>query len=288
MYLRWVGGKSSIAKDLINRFPKASITTYIEPFLGSASMYLRYNESLMKNLYYEIPSTFYLSDTNSFLINCHTEIRDNVSQVCKLLREIEEVHNQSTDKLSYYQEMRSYVTDKTLLVSNPTKLAAYFIYINKTCFNGLWRENSKGINNVPFNKKSGIRFDYDLINRVSLLLEDAHIYARDFDQIANEELGSKSFVYMDPPYVPLSSTSSFTSYTSKGFNLKDLERLVSLCKKLDASGTKWMLCNSSAPIVYEKFANWKIDEIQVHRFVKAITAKNAKREKIKEVVITNY
>lgn len=290
-YLRWVGGKSLIAKELIGKFPKSSISTYIEPFFGSGSIYFTWHNKLIENnVFYELPTKFNFSDTNKFLINAHLQIRDNFESVKKLLEIFEfEYNREYKDAYPYYREVRKTVTDESEMFNDPILAAARFIFINKTCFNGLWRVNSKGGFNVPYNRKWPIKFNYNILKESSNILKNANIYEREFDNIDNNELGEHTFVYLDPPYVPLNSTSCFTSYTAKGFSvLEDLERIVNFCKRLDQTGTKWMMSNSETPQVRTAFSNWNIETIDVHRFIKAIKNKNETREKIKEVVVTNY
>lgn len=287
MYLKWVGSKNQIINDIVSQFPK-DIDRYIEPFIGSASVYFGVHDSTQNNLYFKEPSSFYLSDTNFFLINCHSEVRDNSDKVCNKLNRLEKEHNEAACKKSLYLEIRSKVTNASIASIDPSELAAYFIYINKTCFNGLWRVNKSGKNNVPFNNNKTVSFNYELIKEASKKLSKADLIVREFDDIDEEELGPGTFVYLDPPYVPLNPTSSFTSYTSKGFNINDLDRLKKLCEKLDANNAKWMLSNSTAPFVYETFNKWNISEIMVHRFVRAIKNKDEKREKVAEVIVRNY
>lgn len=286
MYLKWVGSKSSIANELVSRFP-LSIDMYIEPFIGSASMYFSYISAIDNCLFYKKPKYFCLSDTNEFLVNCHLEVKNNVDKVCHELELLQKQHNEADNKKALYYQIRNLVTDQCLVHDNPSLMAAYFIYINKTCFNGLWRVNKSGGFNVPFNDNKNLSFDYELIHKASKLLKDTDIYIREFDDIM-DYADAQTFVYLDPPYVPLNITSSFTSYTKNGFSIIDLQRLKKLCEHLDSNKAKWMLSNSSVPIVYQTFDKWNISEIFVHRFVKAITEKDGKREKVKEVVITNY
>jgi DNA adenine methylase len=289
MYLKWIGGKSSIAPELIFRFPGQDIKTYIEPFIGSGAMYFAFLSTMVEvNLFYKTPTVFCLSDANPFLINCHSEIKENIDKVCQELEKLEREHNDATDKKAFYYSIRNLVTDPHALTFNPTVLAAHFVYINKTCFNGIWRVNKLGRFNVPFNNHVKLKFDYDLIRKASSLLKRADLYIQEFDQVDDSILADQAFCYMDPPYVPLTATSSFTSYTAGGFGPKELQRLVAFCEKLDSLGTKWMVSNSSAPAVYEAFKKWNISEIKVHRFVRAIKNKNETREKVAETVITNY
>jgi len=289
MYLKWIGGKTAIVPELLSRFP-SSFNTYIEPFIGSASVYFNYLLSKEQNLFGPSSALSYqISDANPFLVNCHSQVRDNVDQVLNKLKQLEDQHNASSDKKAFYLSIRPKVTDDSYMANaEHQQLAAYFIYVNKTCYNGLWRVNKKGKNNAAFNGVQKLAFDYELIRKASKLLKNGTLYLRQFDAIDNKEFDANTFVYMDPPYVPLNPTSNFTSYTSEGFGLKDLERLKALCERMDKAGAKWMLSNSNAQLVHDTFSKWNISEVMVRRFVSRITDKNTKRDKIAEVVITNY
>lgn len=294
MYLKWVGGKSAIATDLIQLFPKTAISHYIEPFLGSGSMYFAYLEtfgidSLFPPNNSQLPS-FSLSDLNPFLVNCHKEVKNNTDGLCTELKQLETTHNglSQDERKKFYLQVRKIVTDSSSLAKEPAVMAARFIYINKTCFNGLWRVNSKGGFNVPYNDATKLSFNYGLIKKAASSFSHSIISLGEFDSADDSSLNEKTFVYMDPPYVPLNLTSSFASYTKDGFGPKELQRIVAFCEKLDSFGTKWMVSNSSAKEVYEAFKKWNISEIKVHRFVRAIKNKNETREKVAETVITNY
>lgn len=292
MYLRWVGGKGMIAQELISRFPKVSTTRYLEPFFGSGAMYFSwYNALSENNIFYELPSQFTFSDTNKFLVNCHIQVRDSIEELIHKVREFETEYKESFQKaFPFYNKIRETVTDENELTKDPILSAAKFIFINKTCFNGLWRVNKKGKFNVPYGKRfRNASFDYEAMRRASKMLENVAIYEREFDNIDDNELDKNTFVYLDPPYVPLNNTSSFTSYTAKGFTMtEDLTRIVNFCKRLDSVGAKWMMSNSDSSQVKAAFYEWNIGTINVHRFIKPLKNKEQTREKVKEVVITNY
>lgn len=281
-----------IAQELISRFPKVSTTRYLEPFFGSGAMYFSwYNTLTENNIFYELPSQFTFSDTNKFLVNCHIQVRDNIEELVQKVRELETTYKESfKEAFPFYSKIRETVTDDNELTQNPILSAAKFIFINKTCFNGLWRVNKKGKFNVPYGKRfRNASFDYDAMRRASKMLEGVAIYEREFDNIDDDELDENTFVYLDPPYVPLNNTSSFTSYTSKGFSIfEDLTRIVNFCKRLDSFGAKWMMSNSDSSQVKTAFCDWNIGTINVHRFIKPLKNKEQTREKVKEVVVTNY
>jgi len=292
MYLRWVGGKGMIAQELISRFPRVSISHYLEPFFGSGAVYFSwYNKLIENNIFYELPSRFTFSDTNKFLINCHIQVRDNVEKVIEKVSEFEAGYKESFEKaFPFYSKIRETVTDDDELTKTPILSAAKFIFINKTCFNSLWRVKKDGKFNGSYGKRfRNASFDYEAMKRSSKMLENVTIYEREFDQIDDDELDKNTFVYLDPPYVPLNNTSYFTSYTSKGFTMdEDLTRIVNFCKRLDSKGTKWMMSNSDSSQVKTAFCDWNISTINVHRLIKPLKNKEQTREKVKEVVITNY
>lgn len=298
MYLKWVGGKTSLSKSLISQFPK-NIDSYIEPFAGSAAMYFRFHSpvstenSCFNNQNHSF-KTAKLYDINSHLINCHITVRDNLESLINKLEKLTAEHNSYQDEnktKDFYVSIRDKVT-QSITEANKIELAANFLYINKTCFNGIWRVNKSGRNNVPFNNKLDIKFDYQDIRKASIMLQNCSIENQNFKSLDIKKEG-KTFVYLDPPYYPLSITSNFTGYNSAKVNDKELlSSLLDFCKDLDKKGILWMMSNSSAIEVKEAFSEWNIGKIEAHRFVKAIktedTDNKAKRSKIEEFVITNY
>ncbi len=294
MYLKWVGGKSQLAKKLICKFPK-KIEKYIEPFAGSASMFFCYHPGFTdEEMCFQLDTPnlpeVMLYDLNPHLINCHKIVRDKVDDLISKLKTLEEEHNSKKtieDATEYYVSIRDMVTEPITNL-NSIDLASYFVYINKTCFNGIWRVNRKGTNNVPFNQKLKIGFDTKSIYLASRMLSKCHIEHSSFEKLDIRKSDKETFVYMDPPYYPISKTSNFTSYNSNKVNdMTLLQSLKSFCKKLDIEGIKWMMSNNLTEEVVEEFKDWKIEKIQAHRFVKALK-NNENREKIEEVVIRNY
>ncbi len=288
MYIKWVGGKSSIAEDLILRFP-TKIDYYIEPFFGSGSMYFKYYDYLEQNLYNDLKPVFFVSDKNKYLINCHNCVKNNFPDLKIILESIEKDYNLCQDKSLFYKEKRDLVTSDDLLQQNHLVSAAIFLFINKTCFNGLWRVNKKGKYNVPTNKLPFIKFNYQNIQLASEFLQKANIHCGSYEFYFDELLKNKKniFYYIDPPYIPLNTTSSFTAYTEDGFSENDTSNLEKFCTFLNSNGVKWMVSNSSSQSVYSIFSKWKINEIEVPRLVKAVS-KGGKRFKVKETIITNY
>lgn len=289
-YLRWIGGKSSIAEQILPNFP-SDIDIYVEPFVGSGAMFFAWYKSLENKTHnvfdndIRLPSKIVLCDINSHLINCHKMVRDKCEEVLARVLQLQKEHNDLGENFeSMYKDIRKTVTDD-ITSSNQIELAAQFIYINKTCFNGIWRVNRAGKNNVPSNKKTHIRFDEEAIREASRILKKAEIREVNFTNL-NFAPCKNVFVYMDPPYYPISKTSSFASYNKERENdNKLLDKLKRYCQELDGCGIKWAMSNSNAKEVLEAFSDNRIVSISAHRFVRAIKKDNERREKITETLI---
>jgi DNA adenine methylase len=286
-YLKWVGGKGQISEELIARFPE-NFERYIEAFSGSAALFFAYyaKQSAPDIFDDSSPPPALLNDTNPWLINCHKEVTYRHDTVKKYLDRLEVEH--AKDPEGHYKRIRSSFQD--LFDSNeiPSQRAAEFIYINKTCFNGLWRVNAKGEYNVPFNGKTKVNlYDPSLMKCSEMLKQYATISYWDFDTFIRRVATKGDFFFLDPPYVPISDTANFTGYTEGGWTDKDDEKLVKVLEFIDSTGAKFLMTNSDAPRVYALFGKWKIEELKVHRFVKALHGEDT-REKVNETVITNY
>ena len=290
-YIKWAGGKSQLAGELMRRFP-AKFDRYIEPFCGSASLFFAFYGKEPDMFDCDIRPAF-LNDSNALLVNTHLSVRDNVKSVLKVLHNIQSKFDAAVDKVEHYRlcrdEFNNNVVD--MLSKEPWAFgAAAFILINKTCFNGLWRVNSDGKFNVPFNQMTNTKI-YNKVKllRCSELLNQAELSCGDFASFIESTVKKDDFVFLDPPYIPLSDTSNFTSYTEDGWKTPvDDNRLNDSLKIIDDRGAKFMMTNSNASLVYDVFGQWKIDTVEAHRFVKAINEPDSKREKVLETVITNY
>jgi len=223
----------------------------------------------------------HVSDLNSDLILAYLAIRDKVIEVIESL----ENHSKKYQKnpSSYYYQVRE--SEPTSHIEKVSKL----IFLNKTCFNGLYRVNSKGKFNVPLGRYT----NPNIVNKENLLVvsqvlqsSNLEFFCRDFEQSLHD-IKKDDFVYFDPPYQPVSQTANFTSYTNRSFTNDDLERLANLAEKLDSMGCKVLLSNSKSKIVENSFSSskWKIKEIRVNR---AINSNSAKRTGHSEVLIKNY
>jgi len=223
----------------------------------------------------------HVSDLNSDLILAYLAIRDKVTEVIKSL----ENHSKKYEKnqSQYYYHVRE--LEPTSQIEKVSRL----IFLNKTCYNGLYRVNSKGKFNVPLGRYT----NPNIVNRenlltVSRILQSSNLefFCRDFEQSLHD-IKKGDFVYFDPPYQPVSNTANFTSYTNKSFTGDDLERLANLAEKLDSMGCKVLLSNSKSKIVENSFSSskWKIKEIRVNR---AINSNSKKRTGHSEILVKNY
>jgi DNA adenine methylase len=265
-FLKWAGGKQRLLAQYAQHFPlREQIKHYYEPFIGSAAVFFHQQYS---------PAT--LSDQNGKLIEVYRLVRDDVDRVIAALRP-------HRNEAGYFYAIRA--QDPALL--SPEDRAARLIFLNKTCYNGLYRENSKGEFNVPFGRYKNPKIcDEVRLRAASAALRGVELKVGDFAEVVGTAVAG-DFVYFDPPYVPLSPTSSFTSYNKNGFNLADQKRLAEIVGKLTKIGVKVMLSNSSADIVYELYgrSGYRIIDIQARR---NINSKASRRGPVKELLILNY
>lgn len=272
-FLKWAGGKSKLVEQYIPYFPQSFIN-YYEPFLGGGAVFF--------HLCNVKPDTNkFISDINSELINTYCCIRNNVEPLIELLKYHQLQHNKD-----YYYKMRSSASALALAHSQGSEIerAARFIYLNKTCFNGLYRENSQGLFNVPIGKyKNPTICNEDLLRSTSIALQSVAISVNPYDDINAEN--ERDFVYFDPPYYPLSSTSNFTTYSRYIFKEAEQIELKNTFAKLANRGVKVMLSNSDCTFVRELYSDFNIYEISASR---AINSKAEKRGRITELLITSY
>lgn len=265
--IKWVGGKRQLINDIKRLLPK-KYNRYFEPFIGGGA------------LFFDLKHTnAFINDYNPELTNLYKILRDNPQE---LMSDLDKHINES----EYYYELRVLDRDvKKFKKLTLVERASRFIYLNKSGFNGLYRVNSKGECNVPFGKQKNPRY-YDAKNIMSCseLLKDTEITTGDFENI-KEHIKEGDFVYFDPPYVPLSETSSFTGYTDKGFDEDMQLRLRELCDYIEELGAYFMLSNSDTPYVKELYEGYKFHIVEATR---SINSKASGRGKIKEVIVTNY
>lgn len=264
-FLRWIGGKQKLVKQLADRLPPDFDNhEYHEPFLGAASLFFN-----------RVPQAAHLSDLNSHLIDCYCQVRDKPGLVARHLQR----HARENSEEYYYEQRRAYNRGK----ASPAQ-AARFIYLNKTCFNGIFRVNRQGAFNVPWGAKSAPALpDEDALQRASQALQRANLEVLDYhDAIGRVQPGG--FAYVDPPYPAPINGDSFALYTADRFSLSDHCRLADSIADLDRRGGLFMMSNADVPVVRELYDGFRIDVLPAIRYV---TCKNKKRA-VQELVITNY
>jgi DNA adenine methylase len=262
-FLKWAGGKGKLIQQYIPYFPQG-FKTYYEPFLGGAAVFFYLN-----------PASAMLTDINPELVNTYRCVRDHVKELIALL----EIHQLKHCRDYYYQVRQSNcLTD--------IEKAARLIYLNKTCFNGLYRENSKGEFNVPIGQYKNPKIcNPTLLYSVCAALQNVRIDIRPFEDILDYASSSDDFVYFDPPYHPLSPTSNFTAYSRYPFSQEAQVRLKEVFAKLANRGVKVMLSNSDCQFIRDLYRDFNINSILASRL---INSKASKRGKITEVLITSY
>src|SRR5574337_300244 len=272
-FVKWAGGKRQLLPVIASHIP-SKFERYFEPFLGGGVVFF----SLVSK---ERKTKWHISDLNSDLVLSYVTIRDNVKELVSSLETHAE--NYSKNQSTYYYKIRE--TNPKNGIDRVSRL----IFLNKTCFNGLYRVNSKGKFNVPV----GRYVNPNIVNKenlfeVSRVLQskDISIKCQDFED-ALKGVGQGDFVYLDPPYQPVSSTSSFTSYTDSDFDFSDQERLYNKFKTLDKKGVKVLLSNSKSDEITELFQEYSdgIIEITANRFINSVS-KN--RTGHAELLIKNY
>lgn len=269
-FTKWTGGKRQLLPMLREKMPE-HYHRYFEPFVGAGALFFD-----------QLPKNAIINDFNAELINCYHQIKGNPSDLIALLTE-----HQAQNSKEYYLNLRSFDRDERLSNLTETARAARILYMLRVDFNGLYRVNRNNQFNVPYGKYKNPKIvNADLIWEISEYLNEnqIEILHGDFEK-AVENAQENDFVYFDPPYIPLSETSSFTSYTADGFDMTDQIRLRDTFVKLDQKGVKIMLSNSSSNLTKELYKDFYIHEIPVKR---SNGAKSSSRRKITEVIVTNY
>lgn len=287
-FLKWAGGKTQLLKDIEVLLPKDLIRTeftYIEPFVGSGAVLF-----WMLNNFPQIKKAV-INDINNDLINTYKVIANHPNELISILNIFQNDYhsiNEIEEKKTYYYKKRTLYNSRTEDLINQ---AALLIFLNKTCFNGLYRVNRKNEFNVPIGsyKKPEICNEQNIL-AVSNVLKKVEIISGDFEQTI-KYANNNSLFYFDPPYKPLSNTSSFNSYVKDEFDDNEQIRLRNFCEKLDRKGYYWILSNSD---VKEKNPTDDFfDDLYSNYFIKRVEAKRSinanakKRGKLKELLITN-
>ena len=260
-------------------FPE-KFTTYYEPFLGGGAVffYLAQQHPSLQAV---------LTDINPELINAYCCVRDKVEELIELLFDHQSKHSKDNKEYYYWVRSHSYKTD--------TEKAARLIYLNKTCYNGLYRENSKGEFNVPIGRyKNPNICQPDLLRSVSSLLARAQIQVRKFDEILDFATSREEFVYFDPPYYPISATSNFTAYNRDNFKESEQLKLRDIFAELAERGVKVLLSNSNCDFIEKIYSDSQVFPINsVPKLIeisaaRRINSNSLQRGKIKELLISSF
>lgn len=269
-FVKWAGGKTQLIDEIEKRMPE-TYNNYIESFIGGGALY-----------FYIMPERAIINDKNRQLINCYIQIRDNKEKLIAELEKLEDAFNlleTAEDKAAFFYDIREKFNNNMFNEQLTYIEASYFIFLNKSCFNGLYRTNLRGLYNAPFGKKKKVNcFDVENINAIADQLQKASIYNKDFEE-ACEEAQAGDFIFFDSPYYD-----TFDTYQSGGFNEDEHRRLAELYKKLDKKGCYVMLTNSNTDFIKSLYSEFNIDIINVKRMINA----DASNRKGQEIIVTNY
>ncbi len=289
-FIKWVGGKSQLIEQLDKQLPADfgnwENVTYIEPFVGGGAMLF-----YMLQRYPNIDCAV-INDINPDLTTCYKTVRNNPGQLIEALKDIEKAYlalQTEEERKAFFMSVRNRYNEKNLEpIENTTK----FFFLNRTCFNGLYRVNKKGLFNVPFGKYANPTIcDSDTIQKDSELLQKVEILTGDFEATFSHAHGNSLF-YFDPPYRPLSDTSSFNDYAKEAFNDDAQIRLKAYCDKINEAGYKFMLSNSDCKGKNEAdnffdvlYGDYQIERVWASR---CINSNPNKRGKLTEILVRNY
>lgn len=269
-FTKWTGGKRQLLPVIRELMPKI-YNRYFEPFVGGGA------------LFFDLaPKDAVINDFNTELINCYQQIKDNPQELIEILK----IHQEYNSK-EYYLDLRSADRDERIDIMSEVQRAARILYMLRVDFNGLYRVNSKNQFNVPYGRYKNPKIvDEELISAISVYLNNNQLEIKtgDFEK-AVLDVQPGDFVYFDPPYIPLSETSAFTSYTHEGFSYADQVRLRDTFKRLSDTGAYVMLSNSSSALVEELYNDFNIHYVEATR---TNGAKSSSRGKISEIIVTNY
>lgn len=291
-FVKWAGGKGSLIPQLKNFYPfeleNGEIIKYVEPFVGGGAVLINILQK------YDVKKA-YAFDINMDLINCYNVIKNNVEDLIRLLNEKEKafLEIELEERQNYFYDVRKEYNSYRIEENEISiKRASEFIFLNRTCFNGLYRVNKSGDFNVPCGKyKNPMICDSKNLRNLSYLIRNVDFQYGDY-KTSEKHVDDNTFVYFDPPYRPLSTTSGFTSYTKEDFNDENQKELAMYFKKLDNKNAKLMLSNSNPKNINKEdnffediYKGFNINEVSAKRMINA----NAKgRGEISELLITNY
>ena len=269
-FVKWAGGKRQLIPQIRERMPE-KYNDYYEPFVGGGAV-----------IFDLLPANALINDTNKALINTYRTI---CNEPDTFLKEVNRLDNDMwEDGKKYYYSIREHYNDKLMRSEYDVELATLFVFINKHCFNGLYRVNGKGLFNVPYNNSRRVSIDEEAIMAASEYLKGVTIIDGDFEQ-ACKNAKKGDFVFIDSPYAPLNPT-SFESYTKEGFDIESHKRLAKLYDELTARGCYCMLTNHNTELINELYGNkdYKIDVVSVKRMINS----DASNRVGEEVIICNY
>lgn len=284
-FVKWVGGKTQLIDQLEALLPadfdKWENVTYIEPFVGGGAMlfYMLQTHSNIKSAI--------INDINPDLTTCYKVVRDNPSELVKSLQDIQkEYYSLEAEEIrkEFYLRMRKEFNTKAL---DPIRNTTLFFFLNRTCFNGLYRVNKAGLFNVPFGRyETPMICDPNTIYADSEILQDVEILTGDYQETLSHARGNTLF-YFDPPYRPLNNTSSFNDYTKEAFNDLAQRRLKEFCDNVEKAGFQFMLSNSDCQDLFfdDLYEQYIIDRVWASR---SVNANPTKRGKLQEILVHNY
>lgn len=282
-FVKWVGGKTQLLPEIRKRYPQR-FEKYCEPFVGGGAVLF----DVLSNC---SPSEVLINDINPELINTYCQIKDNTEQLIYLLKELSSEYSASSDKKAYYYEKRTCFNELIVAKSDTAEKAALFIMLNKTCFNGLYRVNAKGLFNVPYNgAEHPCICDEENIRSCGKLLQNTTIKLGDYRETF-DFIDENTFVYIDPPYRPLSVSSSFTSYNETGFSDEDQKELRNFFSDVSQKGASVLLSNSDPKNTNpnddyfdDLYKDFTIERVQASRM---INSKASGRGAISELLISS-
>lgn len=272
--IKWVGGKTQILNDISSNLPMEEFSRYIEPFLGGGAVLFKLK-----------PNVALVNDLNQELMNTYKVVKEFPKLLMEELDNHEENHSEE-----YFYTIRALDRNEEFKRLSNVYRASRFIFLNKAGFNGMYRVNSKGQMNVPFNKKDFVSlYTENNIKKVSKYLNNNNIQiiSKDYHDFLKENVTKDDFVYIDPPYDPVNKTSNFTAYHKNGFDEQDQINLRNMCIEIDERGAKFLLSNSDTDFINELYdlPNFIIKKVYATR---RINSDGKGRGKIKEVLIRNY
>ncbi len=269
-FVKWAGGKRQLLPQIKERLPK-QFNDYYEPFVGGGAV-----------IFELLPKNAVINDINKALINTYRQIRDYPEEFITRVQTLDA--NMGDDLDTYYYSLRECYNDKLMKEEFDMEMASLFVYINKHCFNGLYRVNGKGLFNVPCNKARKISCDEESIRLTASYLKQVTILNGDFE-VACKDAKKGDFVFIDSPYAPL-NPASFEAYTKEGFDIESHKRVSRLFDELTSRGCYCMLTNHNTELINELYSNkgYTIDVVSVRRMINS----DATNRKGKEVIICNY